>query len=244
MLARRLSRQGVALSGAALATVLAHGSVSASVPAALIPAALQAAAQPAAAGAASAALAESVVLGLSGMKRKIATLLLVAGSVLGGSAWIACHDAGEARPHETVRAIPLDAPRREVVEKPDRDMQQLQGRWVAVSGEVAGVKVSGKAVGDTGFVFSGNRVIYWARLRAMKGTFRLDPTRTPRAIDIEFDDGNRMQGIYELDGGRLRLCWCKLGDRPSGFEAPPGDVFTILFDYQKKPSTSKRRDAK
>jgi uncharacterized protein (TIGR03067 family) len=74
---------------------------------------------------------------------------------------------------------------------------------------------------------------------SLRGRLRLDPRGLPKLIDIvlldtSFPQPERMkrttQGIYELDGDRLRLC--VVGDRgkkrPSDFEPGKGNwVYTL-----------------
>ena len=55
------------------------------------------------------------------------------------------------------------------------------------------------------------------------GSFKLDPTKNPKHIDIHMKGGEPNVGIYMLDGDRLRIYAVPGADRPSKFpEASPG----------------------
>jgi hypothetical protein len=57
-----------------------------------------------------------------------------------------------------------------------------------------------------------------------EGTFKLDPAREPKEIDIiRADDHKGMRGIYRLEGGRLTVCMGEPDDpRPTAFAPRPG----------------------
>ena len=73
-----------------------------------------------------------------------------------------------------------------------------------------------------------------------RGPFRLDGSKNPKQIDIlnkEF--GEQAQGIYELDGDKLKLCWdrgFKTRGRPKKFAAGGKDAepFLLMLVRQKK----------
>jgi uncharacterized protein (TIGR03067 family) len=67
------------------------------------------------------------------------------------------------------------------------------------------------------------------------GTFKLDPTRTPKTIDIEYNRTGKggvphvRLGIYELKGDRLRIGFgTEDGERPENLER--GDI----HEYERK----------
>lgn len=72
--------------------------------------------------------------------------------------------------------------------------------------------------------------------------YRIDPTATPKTIDILHGVDNRVgaTGIYELEGDRLKLClsWCmpalRTAQRPKGFrsEADSASILFILERFQ------------
>jgi uncharacterized protein (TIGR03067 family) len=117
------------------------------------------------------------------------------------------------------------------------DMQKLQGRWNVTSIEVNGARVPADKIGDPGAVIEGDRyAIHDFRL-----TITIDPTKTPKAIDMVGKEGNgkplSMIGIFELDGDTLRICFAKPGQkqRPTTFEtkANPG-ASLVVYQRQKE----------
>jgi uncharacterized protein (TIGR03067 family) len=73
-----------------------------------------------------------------------------------------------------------------------------------------------------------------------KGSFRLDPSKKPKQIDLLSDMGTvRAQGIYELQKDHLKLCWdrqFKTQGRPTKFaHAKEGnDPFLLVLIREKK----------
>jgi RNA polymerase sigma-70 factor (ECF subfamily) len=239
ILAKRLARHGLTLSAGALAAALSHGSASAAVPTTLVAATVQAAGQATTAGAVSAqvaALANTVVKVMALAKLKTAAALVLAAVVLGGAGVAAYHNSGgaETRPEAgpDIGSLP---PPVVVIEKSDRE--KLQGTWVAVSIERAGVKNNDPNIDDYQFTFAGDGVTYRSKNRKTEGSFRLDPTRKPKEIDMELNEEVVTQAIYELDGNRLKLCWAKPpkpSGRPTEFDTA-NNPFTILYVFEKKP---------
>src|SRR5437016_835836 len=85
-----------------------------------------------------------------------------------------------------------------------KDLEKMQGDWIAVTytsegkptdkADLAKIKLNVK--GDTSTFQKGERV--------GKGTYKLDPTKKPKALDILLLDGpnkgTSVLGIYEIDG--------------------------------------------
>jgi uncharacterized protein (TIGR03067 family) len=105
---------------------------------------------------------------------------------------------------------------REDLAKLDRD--RLQGTWTFVSGN----REAQLAIADDHFTVSfKNGAVYL-------GTFRLDPTHKPKAMDMLIVEGPEGKGqtalaIYALDGDHLIWCPAKPGaaERPRYF--PPAE---------------------
>lgn len=107
------------------------------------------------------------------------------------------------------------------------DKDKLQGTWrfltIAENGHSTGVAEDEKSAvlvvrGDSWMHRGegGNRV---------EATFRLNPDTAPKSVDFRYGPtGDAFQGIYELRGDDLRLCWDVTGRRrPTEFAAKKND---------------------
>lgn len=66
----------------------------------------------------------------------------------------------------------------------------------------------------------------------MKAEFRLDPSKNPKEIDVNFKEGpaegQSLKAIYEFDGDTFKTCYGAPGtDRPKKFDASEGSEHTI-----------------
>jgi uncharacterized protein (TIGR03067 family) len=73
-----------------------------------------------------------------------------------------------------------------------------------------------------------------------KGSYRLDPSKKPKQIDLLGDMGTvQAQGIYELEKDHLKLCWdrqFKTQGRPTKFVGAKegNDPFLLVLIREKK----------
>jgi uncharacterized protein (TIGR03067 family) len=113
--------------------------------------------------------------------------------------------------------------------KKDRDA--LQGKWIIVS-----VERDGKAQDnfkDATRVFAGDKYNITTKSgTTLTGTFQLDPSKTPKAMNMMPGEGQykgkTLQGIYELNGDNLKICFAEPGkDRPKDFTSRSGQVLAI-----------------
>jgi uncharacterized protein (TIGR03067 family) len=71
--------------------------------------------------------------------------------------------------------------------------------------------------------------------RFEKGTYKLDPTKTPKSIDCLLSEGPYkglvVAGIYELNGDTLKICWSAWGvlEHPIEFSATPGSQRALVI---------------
>jgi uncharacterized protein (TIGR03067 family) len=118
-------------------------------------------------------------------------------------------------------------------DKADKDLKQFQGVWTIESREVGGKKepaeknkyVTGTFDGDKVVVKHGDKVL-------MKGTQKLNPSRTPKAVDVTITEGDGkgalMLGIYEIDGDTLKVCFDEEGkNRPTEFKTAEGSKTSL-----------------
>jgi uncharacterized protein (TIGR03067 family) len=106
-----------------------------------------------------------------------------------------------------------------------RELEKLEGTWVAVGGEFRGTETPEQDTKKAGhkLVISGDTFAWYTALQdepVMKGTVKIDPAKRPKAMDLSFDRGGDAalgRCIYELDGDALKLCYGE-PDRPAGFK--------------------------
>jgi uncharacterized protein (TIGR03067 family) len=120
-----------------------------------------------------------------------------------------------------------------------KELQRFQGKWLVISAEINGrdlTAVFGYSLSvanartllrPAGCTFRGTRVAI-AKLSPLGGnwTVAIDPSKRPGHIDfMESRDGRqaRHPGIYDIDGGRLRICFVRNGrSRPTKFSTKEG----------------------
>jgi uncharacterized protein (TIGR03067 family) len=74
-----------------------------------------------------------------------------------------------------------------------------------------------------------------------RGSFRIDPTTTPKQIDALPADGPNVgkidQGVYELSADILQVCWAPPGrPRPSNFAAEADSKQWMAIDQKETPA--------
>jgi uncharacterized protein (TIGR03067 family) len=119
------------------------------------------------------------------------------------------------------------------------DQKNLQGTWKVKSLVNDGKEVPADKIKNARLTFDGNRYTLRGGEEDFRGTFKLDPEKKPKHIDTVFlaedeKERGRAQGIYELDGKRLRICWSQGNDaRPKEF-ASKSDTGTRLMVMEKE----------
>jgi RNA polymerase sigma factor (sigma-70 family) len=240
MLAKRLVRRGVVLSGGALATVLAQKVAPAGVPTSILGSTIKAVTLVAAGNVVAtgmvsvkvAALTEGVPRTMLVNKLKaVMGVLLVAAGCLGGIGAA----AGLGRQQDSARKADSEAKQAEAKATAEKAMQErLQGTWKCVSVHCGGVKsepdLTHTIKGNTWETKLDGRVV-------QSGTFKLvDLDASPKQIDsvITFAEaevvgerkGKTCEGIFLLDGDSLFVCASDDADkypRPKVFFTQEGD---------------------
>ena len=111
-----------------------------------------------------------------------------------------------------------------------RELAKVQGTWQLVSAETDGKEAPAEQVRKVRVVIKGDRhtVFFGDQAVAKEVLFKLDPAKTPRAVDDLLPGGKRILGIYEVDGDTLRSCVAPAGkDRPTRFSAESGSGHTL-----------------
>ena len=119
-------------------------------------------------------------------------------------------------------------------EPPAKDeLKQHQGTWAVTSSIYDGRPAPEAIFRSIQRVVDGNHV-YWTRdgKRFAGTTIELDPAASPKAIDVIPDGGpnrgERVLGIYKLDGDGLTICVAEpRRPRPKDFQAGKGSRQTL-----------------
>jgi RNA polymerase sigma factor (sigma-70 family) len=258
LLARRLARYGLPVTGGVLTALLAENAAAAGVPVALVAATGKAAA--AFAGGPSTAVPARVALLTMGVLRAMARSklrIVLAGALLTaaalGAAGVLLHRAA-ARPAGPGQTLTAAEPPRDResggAKKPDKakdaaveELRALQGEWKVVALAENGRKATANDVKGMRWTFKGTRLLGFDPGQPQKefGEVRLDPTKEPKHIDIVSLEGNlkgkTLQGIYKREKGRLTVCLRDPGKgRPTEFTADAGsDQGMITLESLRHP---------
>jgi uncharacterized protein (TIGR03067 family) len=130
------------------------------------------------------------------------------------------------------------------------EMKKLAGVWHVVSFKDNGNDMPADAVNDLKVVITGDK--YLARLEgkdALAWTYKLDPTKKPKTLDITFLTGRKQgqtaPGIYSLEGDTFTICGAEPGqERPTEFAAKPGSKHCLMAHKRKTAKTPAVGDAK
>jgi uncharacterized protein (TIGR03067 family) len=242
LLRERLTRRGVTLSSGLLFGALAENAASAVVPAALVTATVHAASLSSAAKAAAAgiistqavALAEGALHAMFITKLKIMATLLVTLTILGTGAGFVTHHALAGKQAALAEVEDrAEAARAGAGSQPKEDKDAIQGVWSIVAWEWNGEPAfEMEQLKRYKLVFT--RDHFYRRTDstdtfslALKATYKLEPTKKPKAIDVTYlegrpDQGKTYPGIYALEGDDLRLCYAGGKERPTEFATKPG----------------------
>lgn len=124
-----------------------------------------------------------------------------------------------------------------------QDQERIQGTWRLVSRERDGKAESEETIKDVVMINDGNKFTFTASTsgsKATKGTFKLDASKKPRAMDrIPADGpqkGKTLPAIYKLEGDKLTLCVSLTGKgRPTQFATKPkSGLLLAVFEREKK----------
>jgi uncharacterized protein (TIGR03067 family) len=125
-------------------------------------------------------------------------------------------------------------------EKVTADMDKLIGTWICIAGAIDGKPIPEETAKQLRLVLTKST---YTTLRGdqtlFESTYSLDPAASPKTIDIVGTEGENAgkaaQGIYEVEGDDLRLCYTMPGrDRPRAFDSKPGSgAYNIVWKRSK-----------
>jgi uncharacterized protein (TIGR03067 family) len=117
----------------------------------------------------------------------------------------------------------------------DKDLDSLQGVWVAVRAEMGGRPLPAEAVQKIRWTIAEDEAELQAGDRTEKQTLALDSDRTPKQIDVTSEDGPNKgkvtKGIYQLAGTQLIVAMGQPGDnnRPKTLGPSTEGVTVVVF---------------
>ena len=122
---------------------------------------------------------------------------------------------------------------------PPDDLARLQGAWTCVSMERNGKPIPPDRFEGGRLVMDGDRFTFTRDGQVVtQGTRKLDPSKSPRAVDdthtLGTFQGKTYRGIYAIDGDTFRTCNGSAGqDRPTSFATTPGSGL-LLVVYRRE----------
>jgi uncharacterized protein (TIGR03067 family) len=138
-------------------------------------------------------------------------------------------------------AAPTSAPAPAAPPDVRSEMARLQGFWSLESMEINGQKVPDEKVRDWLLVVEGDQYNPGSGQQSVEYTYRIDPTRNPKAIDLipheGLHRGRTLRGIYTLKDDRFILCRARTpdGERPAGFATRPDSGLVLAVWKRRKP---------
>src|SRR5439155_15058144 len=106
---------------------------------------------------------------------------------------------------------------------PQDDAKLCQGVWLPVEAELAGQKFPAEVLKTLKLTLADGKYTLETPDGADRGTYTLDTSRKPKAMDIKGTDGpnkgKTFLTIYELSGDTLNVCYDLAGkNRPTEFQ--------------------------
>jgi RNA polymerase sigma factor (sigma-70 family) len=244
LLRASLARRGVALSAGLLSTALIPAA--SAMPAGLLDVTVKAglcfAAGNAAAGGLASAQAVALTKGvlhtmfLTKIKTVVALVLVVA--LLGGIGGGAYH----ALAAESPRADEKD----KQADKAKEDKDAILGTWKIASVEVEGKEPQDehlKALKNATVVITKDKLVINRGDAERESTYKLDPSKKPKAIDITHLDKETLECIYVLDGDTLKICGpCAPGGKGRPTEVATKEGSGTMLIVMKREAKEKPKD--
>jgi uncharacterized protein (TIGR03067 family) len=121
------------------------------------------------------------------------------------------------------------------------ELKRHEGTWSVTSSVYDGQAASEDLVRSIMRIVEGDHAVWERDGKRFAGTtIELDPAREPNAIDVIPDGGRnrgeRVLGIYKLEGDKLTICMADPGkSRPTEFKAERGSGCTLRTFTRETP---------
>lgn len=106
-------------------------------------------------------------------------------------------------------------------------LRSIEGKWAFRALEVDANVMPASMLTNSFLLIDGDRFRMESPEATYEGIFTIDVEAAPHRIDIDFvegpEAGNCCEGLFEIDGDRMRICLGLAGStRPEGFATKPG----------------------
>jgi uncharacterized protein (TIGR03067 family) len=115
------------------------------------------------------------------------------------------------------------------------ELKKFEGTWRTHQVEAEGKVIPIEGLQSDRLILKGDRFTTKTPRGSLSGVFQVDPTTTPKTIDVTFTDGpakgKTHEGIYELESDTYKVCMAHPGKpRPTEFVTRPcsGDFLQVL----------------
>jgi uncharacterized protein (TIGR03067 family) len=120
-----------------------------------------------------------------------------------------------------------------------KEYERFEGTWKFASLEMNGMKLPLDALKKASLTLKGDQFTYDEGSGVSKGTFKIDPGKNPKTIDITFTEGpskgDALLGIYELEGDVYKVCLGMKGaKRPTEFSATKDSQQVLEILHREK----------
>jgi uncharacterized protein (TIGR03067 family) len=121
-----------------------------------------------------------------------------------------------------------------------KEYDRFEGTWVMESFTVDGTPTPIENFANFRMTLKGEKFSTISEEGKTDGTYKIDPTKTPKTIDITFKggplDGMTMLGVYELEGDTYKVCLPAGGkERPKELASKPGSGLILEVLKRVKP---------
>ena len=122
----------------------------------------------------------------------------------------------------------------------DKDVENLQGIWVAVSLEAEGRKAPQEIIRGFKIFIKANRIIFTPDTDKRESSFKVDASKRPKEIVITPLDGphkgHPQRGLYSFEKDRLKLCVNNEKEQPPAeFVTRPADGLRLIVLKRQAP---------
>lgn len=121
-----------------------------------------------------------------------------------------------------------------------KDLEKMQGAWAPVEYVLDGNPATAEGRKAIRLRVQGDRSEFTRGTVSLHGTYKLNPARTPKELDVVLTDGpnkgQTRQGIYTFEGDRLKICLATVGkERPKEFVSrPESGVALEVWEREKQ----------